>query len=163
MTADLISTLISDWKKERPDLDVSGMAVCGRILRLGKMMEEDVNKSLKTFNLQYTELDVLATLRRQGKPYQLKPKQLIESVLITSGAMTACLDRLERRKLLERLPDPNDRRGRMISLTSTGYKLINQAIESRFKQAADSVSGLTDIDKKKLAGLLEKMTAVYKR
>ncbi|WP_395373841.1 MarR family winged helix-turn-helix transcriptional regulator [Marinicella sp. W31] len=161
MASDLISNLIDDWKKERPDLNADGMSVCGRILRLGRLLEDDVNKTLKKFDLQYTELDVLATLRRKGSPFQLKPKQLIESVLITSGAMTACLDRLEKRKLLVRLSDPNDRRGRIIALTPEGVALIDQAIELRFKQASKSLSGLTQSDQIKLSGLLEKLSLTY--
>ncbi len=154
--------MTQDWEKERPDLDTSGMAVCGRILRLGKMMEEDINKELKKYDLQYTELDVLATLRRKGEPFQLNPKQLIESVLITSGAMTACLDRLEKRNLLERLSDPSDRRGRIISLTKKGLTLIDQAIELRFKQASESIAGLTNTNQEQLSELLEMLSIVYK-
>ena len=161
MSSDLITNLIADWKKERPDLNAEGMSVCGRILRLGRLLEDDVNKTLKQFDLQYTELDVLATLRRKGKPFQLKPKQLIESVLITSGAMTACLDRLEKRYLLMRLSDPNDRRGRIIALTPKGVDLIDQAIALRFKQASDSLSGLTRADQKQLSQLLKKLSQTY--
>ena len=158
MTTDLIDNLISDWKIARPDLDAKPMGVVGRILRLGKILEIEASCKLKPYQLQYTELDVLATIRRKGEPFQLNPKQLIESVLITSGAMTACLNRLENRKLIKRIPDPNDRRGKLILLTNKGKKLIDKAIEARFNQAQSALEELTNKEQDELANLLAKLS-----
>ena len=97
---DLIDALIADWNRERPDLNVDAMQIVGRVMKLGKIFENRASLALKENRIYYTDLDVLATLRRSGKPYQLTPKQLMESVVITSGAMTALLNRLTKLELI---------------------------------------------------------------
>jgi DNA-binding MarR family transcriptional regulator len=159
---DLIDQLIADWQTQRNDIDPKPMAVVGRILYLGRQLEQKASDALKPFELQYTELDVLATLRRKASPHQLNPKQLMATVLISSGAMTACLDRLEKRKLIKRIADPNDRRGRLIVLTAAGQKLIDVAIKVRFEQAAASTNGLSDKEQATLAKLLAKLIEAQK-
>ncbi len=114
---DIVDQLLRDWARERPDLDTSAMAVVGRLLHLGGLLQTRAGDRLREHGISYTELDVLATLRRSGKPYRLSPSALMKSVLLTSGAMTACLNRLESRGLIRRTPDDVDRRSLMASLT----------------------------------------------
>lgn len=153
---DIIDTLIMDWKKERPDLDVSSMNVVGRILKLGKTFEKRAGIALKESGLYYTDFDVLATLRRSGSPFQLTPKQLMESVLITSGAMTSLLDRLTKLDLVYRLTDETDRRIKRAILTQKGIEVIDKAIEVRFNEADKSINHLSDSEKTTLTQLLRK-------
>lgn len=155
--ADKVEGLLADWRRERPELDVEAMAVVGRILSLGRRLEGRANRALKPMGLHYTDLDVLATLRRSGKPYRLTPTQLRASVLITSGAMTACLDRLERNGLVARLDNPDDRRSTSAGLTAAGIRLIDRAIATRFEEAGDAVAALTARERTTLAALLKKM------
>lgn len=154
---DNVEHLLADWRRERPDLDVEPMAIVGRVLNLGHRLEARANTALKSLGLHYTDLDVLATLRRSGKPYRLTPTQLRESVLITSGAMTACLDRLEANGLIVRRDNPDDRRSRAAGLTPAGTKLIDKAIVTRFGEAADAVASLSARERGSLAGLLQKL------
>jgi len=154
---DLIDSLISDWKEERPELDTSAMEVVGRILNLSKILEKKASNSLAIYNIHYTDFDVLATIRRSGKPYELTPSQLIKSVLITSGAMTALLNRLTNLKLIYRSPDPKDGRIKLVGLTQKGFKLIDNAIETRFIEASDSVKMLNKTENKELSILLKKL------
>ena len=154
---DLIDSLISEWKEERPELDTSAMEVVGRILKLSKILEKRASKSLSNYNIHYTDLDVLATVRRSGKPYELTPSQLMKSVLITSGAMTALLNRLTKLKLIYRSPDPKDGRIKLVGLTKKGYKLIDKAIETRFLEASDSMKTLNKIENRELSALLKKL------
>ncbi|MGH1558849.1 MarR family transcriptional regulator [Caulobacter segnis] len=88
----------------------------------------------------YTELDVLATLRRAGAPYRLSPTALRKTVLLTSGAMTACLNRLDQRGLIRRSPTLLSRRSLMAMLTTEGVALIETAIVSHFAQADQVVA-----------------------
>lgn len=155
--ADKTDHLLADWRRERPDLDVEPMAVVGRILSLGRQLEGRANEALKDSGLRYTELDVLATLRRSGKPYRRTPTNLRDSVLITSGAMTACIDRLEQRGLVARQDNPQDRRSKSVVLIAAGRRLVDSAIESRFLEAAESVSALTLRERDALARLLRKL------
>ncbi len=156
---DLLDSLVSDWKKERPDLDASAMLIIGRILKLSKILEKSANAALSSNDIYYTDLDVLATLRRSGKPYELTPKQLMQSVLITSGAMTALLDRLLKLELIYRSPDPLDGRIKRAGLTKKGIKVIDKAIEVRFQEADNSVGMLNEKERYLLSELLKKMTS----
>ncbi|MFP7722370.1 MarR family winged helix-turn-helix transcriptional regulator [Lysobacter sp. A3-1-A15] len=160
---DKVEDLLADWRRERPDLDVEAMAVVGRILSLGRRLEGRANVALKALGLHYTDLDVLATLRRGGKPYRLTPTELRASVLITSGAMTACLDRLEGNGLITRRDNPHDRRSTSAGLTAAGVRLIDKAIVARFEEATDAVTGLTERERTTLAALLTKMDRTLPR
>lgn len=158
MKNDLVDQLINDWAHEMPELETSAMGIVGRVLRLGRVFEARANAALKPFGLNYTDLDVLATLRRSGAPYRLTPKELMRSVLITSGAMTAALDRLAAADLIERVANANDRRSTSAQLTGAGADLIEKAIVVRFKEAADAVDHLSADDRRKLEKLLRNLT-----
>lgn len=154
---DIVDQLLRDWARERPDLDVSAMAVVGRLLHLGGLLQARAGERLREHGIGYTELDVLATLRRSGAPYRLSPTALRKSVLLTSGAMTACLNRLEQRGLLSRTPDETDRRSLVAMLTDQGVQLIDQAIASHFSAAQRTVNGLDRNERAELARLLRKL------
>ena len=155
--SDIIDILIAEWKKERPELDVGAMQVVGRILKLSKILKKRTNKTLKDSNIYYTDLDVLATIRRSGAPYELSPKQLMKSVLLTSGAMTALLDRLTKLELIYRAPDKKDGRIKLAGLTEKGIKIIDEAIVLRFKEAKLSIEVLNKAEQKDLSVLLKKL------
>lgn len=156
-TPDLIDQLLADWQRERPDLEAGAMAVAGRVLHLGRMLEARADECLKPLGLSYTELDLLATLRRSGAPYRLSPTDLRRSVLLTSGAMTACLNRLQARGLIRREPDPRDGRSLFAVLSAKGVALAERAIALRFEQAREAVAGLDAAEQAQLAALLRKL------
>lgn len=158
---DIIDHLILEWKQERPDLDTSAMHIVGRVLKLGKILEKRANSSLNEYDIHYTDLDVLATLRRSGAPFELSPKELMHSVLITSGAMTALLDRLTKLNLIYRSSDQVDGRIKRAGLTKAGIKLIDKAIETRFQEANNSVKHLTEKEKEQLGVLLKKLLSSF--
>jgi len=155
---DLVDTLVAEWAQERPDLDATPMEVVGRILHLGRILEARADTALKVVGLNYTDLDVLATIRRSGAPYKLTPTVLSRSVLITSGAMTASLDRLERAALIKRSLSPSDRRSILAELTPSGRDLIDKAILIRFDEAREALISLSPSHRRQLAGLLRSLT-----
>ncbi len=155
--ADRIDRLLAEWQAERPELDAAAMAVVGRLLSIGRQLEGRANAALRPLGLHYTDLDVLATLRRKGRPYRRTPTELRDAVVITSGAMTACLDRLEGNGLIARVADPNDRRSSAAELTTAGRKLIDKAIAVRFAEAADALASLSGGERTRLAVLLKKL------
>lgn len=154
---DRIDQLLVEWQAQRPDLDASPMAVVGRLLGIGRQLEARANAALKPLGLHYTDLDVLATLRRGGPPYRRTPTELRAAVVITSGAMTACLDRLQGQGLIARSADPQDRRSSAAVLTAAGKALIDRAIAVRFDEAADALAGLTVRERSQLATLLKRL------
>ncbi len=154
---DPVDLILKHWANERPELDSSGFAVVGRILLLGKLLESRVTQALAPLGLG--AFDVLATLRRQGAPFSLTPTQLSRATLLTSGAMTSRLDRLEEANLVRRSPDPEDRRGVCVALTDQGLELVDLAIVKRFEEALDAVSQLPPEDRVALGDLLRTLTA----
>lgn len=157
LSEDVVDHLLDDWGRERPDLDASAMAVVGRLLHVGALVQTRADQRLRGHGISYTELDVLATLRRSGAPYRLSPTTLRKSVLLTSGAMTACLNRLEQRALICRSPDKADRRSLMATLTAEGVRLIDDAIATHFAEAARMIAGLAPAERTELAHLLRKV------
>lgn len=154
---DIIDDLIIEWKVERPDLDASPMLIVGRILKLGKTLEKSAGKVLKGSNIHYTDLDVLATLRRSGTPYELTPTQLMQSVLITSGAMTTLLNRLTKLGLIYRSIDQKDARIKRAGLTKKGMQVIDESIEIRFDEANKAINMFNKTEQELLSKLLKKM------
>ena len=139
---DRVDALIEDWKREDPGLRADAMQVVGRILRLGRAYHDDVASLLRPHGLSYSDFDVIATLRRRGHPYTLTPTQLQQSVLLTSGAMTACLRRLELRDLISRSADAQDGRRSAAKLTRKGQGLVETLIARRFARAEQSIAHL---------------------
>lgn len=115
------------------------------------------------FGLQHGEFDVLATLRRAGSPFSLTPTALYEATMVTSGAMTNRLDRLEKAGLIRRVPHPTDRRGLLVQLTEEGRELIDRAVEAHVENEHAILSGLEPEERQRLAELLEKLIASLTR
>ncbi|MBV1907762.1 MAG: MarR family transcriptional regulator [Kangiellaceae bacterium] len=157
MKGDLIDQLISEWVEERVDLDTSGMAIVGRIIRLGHLMSSSASEVLKPHGLSYTEFDILATLRRKGSPYRLTPTQLSKTTLLTSGAMTAALNRLEKKELISRQHSDTDLRSRSVTLDKKGILLIEVAAVDRFEEASSWTTAISKETQFKFAKLLKSL------
>ena len=161
MVADRADIAVEQWGRERPDLPALPMAVFGRLTEAAeRVMRDHMNPLFAEAGLQPGEFDVLATLRRSGKPYMLSPTRLYEAAMISSGGMTNRIDRLERAALVERRPDPNDRRGTLIALTDTGKRVIDATIGRHVANEERMLSALTLAEQKKLNVLLRKLIAV---
>ncbi|AID32652.1 MarR family transcriptional regulator [Mesorhizobium sp. SEMIA 3007] len=155
---DRAAKAIEQWKRERPDLDVSPMGVLGRLNEASSLIARDRLAPLfARFGLQAGEFDVLATLRRSGSPYALTPTDLYEATMVTSGAMTNRLDRLEKAGLILRGPHPNDRRGIVVQLTEKGLALIDEALTAHVANEHEILAGLTPAERETLSHLLEKL------
>lgn len=127
--ADHVDFVVEQWANAMPELDASSMAVFGRMLRIMKHLATARAEALAPFGFRDGEFDVLATLRRAGKPYRLSPTQLYKSLLVTSGAMTNRLNRLEDVGSIVRMADPDDKRSMLVALTDAGLAKIEQALK----------------------------------
>lgn len=153
---DLVDDLLDAWRATRPDLDPGPLGVVGRVIVLAKHLERSVEAALAKHHLTLGQFDILATLRRAGKRGGLTPGQLLQSVMLSSGGMTSRLDKLEAAGLIDRGPDPSDRRGVMVFLTQKGRKVIDAATVTRFQEAADSLPPISHAERAMLAELLRK-------
>ena len=156
---DGIDEILDQWQHEAPALDVSSLAVVGRVLQLAQLLERHREAVLADFNLTLWSFDMLATLRRQGSPYQLKPTALYKYLMLSSGAMTNRIDRLEKDGLVTRLRDPDDRRSVIVQLSEAGVAQIDAAMPVLFEQERQFLSGLNQTETTALVESLRQLLA----
>jgi DNA-binding MarR family transcriptional regulator len=157
MAGDYLDEILEQWAAERPDLDVSPMGVIGRISRLSRLLERSIEQVFASYDLSRGGFDVIAALRRSGPPYQLTPTELYNSLLISSGATTNRVDRLEERKLVARIPDPTDRRGVLVALTPRGRQLVDKVTEAHLENEHRLLAHLKASERRELGRLLRKL------
>ncbi|MCG8588209.1 MAG: MarR family transcriptional regulator [Proteobacteria bacterium] len=133
-----IDELSAAWRREYPDLDVSSLLPMVRLARLGVLIEAFQDEVLKPFELTRGDYGVLAALRQVGKPYEQSPGRLTNRLRRSSGGITKILLRLEERDLVERTPDPSDRRGVRIRMTAAGLAL-QQRVFDAFLESSDTL------------------------
>ncbi len=155
--ADEVDELVSAWRRERDDLDLAPVEVFSRISRLARLLDLARREAFTAHDIEPWEFDVLAALRRAGKPYQLSPGQLLRETMVTSGTMTNRIDRLTERELVERSPDPNDRRGVLVGLTGAGKRTVDGAFETLLDRERDLLGELSTVERRELAELLKRL------
>lgn len=121
--------LLAQWAEQRPELDVTPLEVVARIARVSHHVDRAIDSMLSQLDLKWWEVDVLGALRRAGPPFKVSPGELSERLMVTSGTMTTRIDRLQERGFVTRDQAEHDRRGVVVSLTETGRKVIDDAIE----------------------------------
>ncbi len=158
---DEVDRLVEAWGRERADLDLGPMEVLSRVSRLGHHLDRARRSAFSEHDVEPWEFDVLAALRRSGTPYQLSPGRLLKETLVTSGTMTNRVDRLVRRGLVERLPDPSDRRGVLVRLTPAGRATVDGALEGLLSRERALLTGLDAAEQRTLAGLLRTLVVPF--
>jgi DNA-binding MarR family transcriptional regulator len=154
---DGVDLIIEQWRRERPDLDHSPIGVVGRVSRLARELEQRLEPVYRDHGLEPGWHDVLATLRRSGPPFRLRPTDLTTASMLTSSGTTKRLDRLEQAGLIARSPDPDDRRGTLITLTDAGRELIDTLTAAHLANERRILAGLTEPEQRRLADLLRKL------
>jgi DNA-binding MarR family transcriptional regulator len=154
---DEIDRIVEQWNRTRPDLDVSPTHTLQRITRLSLLQTVSFARVFARHGVSFGEYLVLAALRRAGPPYRMNPTRLFNAVILSSGAMTNRLDRLEAMGLVERQPDPTDRRGRLVALTDRGRELVDAAVVDHLENEERLLGALDAGERDQLAGLLRKL------
>jgi len=160
---DEVDELVEAWASQRPDLDLAPVEVFSRISRLGRHLDLARRDAFTSAQVESWEFDVLAALRRAGAPYELSPGKLLRETLVTSGTMTNRVDRLVRKGLVERLPDPDDRRGVQVRLTSTGRAAVDGALDALLAHEKQLLAGLGDREAGDLAASLRTLSRPFDR
>jgi len=134
MTDDFTDRLLARWQDARPDIEVGDLQVTARLARIGPLLARRQEAVFERFGLSRGEVGMLSALRTAGPPHRLSPTRLGQGLMLSSAGVTSRLDRLERRGFVERLPDPEDRRGVIVELTDAGLEVVDAAV------AANSIS-----------------------
>lgn len=157
MASDRIDQILSQWQQASPALDVSAIAVVGRILRIARLLERQREALLVPHGLSVWSFDVLATLRRQPPPHQLTPTELFGALMLSSGAMTNRIDRLEGDGLVERHRETTDRRSVLVRLTARGVEVVETVLPQILGSERERLEQFTTSEERDLlAGLLRR-------
>lgn len=158
---DEVDRILEAWGRETPDLDVGPLQVLSRVTRLARHLDLTRKDAFAVHDLDVWEFDVLAALRREGAPYELSPGQLIQQTLSTSGTMTNRIDRLAQRGLVERLPDPRDRRGVRVRLLPRGRDAVEGALADLLDHERRILAVLNERECSETADLLRRLVAPF--
>ncbi len=154
MESDHVDQLLAQWARQRPDLDCTPMGVVGGVACRAAIAGREASETLQACGLLGSDFDILATLRRAGEP--LTPTALYQSAMLSSGAMTARLDKLEQRGLIRREASPDARRSLLVCLTELGRELVDHAVEQHVANERRLLAPLTLAEQEQLAALLKR-------
>jgi DNA-binding MarR family transcriptional regulator len=154
---DHLDRIVAEWQRERPELGLDSLALLGRLFRATDLAHSVLAEGLRQYELPAGWFDLLAALRRAGEPYERNPTELMKSMMLSSGGVTKRLDRLVEAGLVERKPDPTDRRGTLVRLTTSGKVTIDKAIETHVANEDNLLRSLTAADRRALDGLLRRL------
>lgn len=141
---DAVDRIVAEWTTVRPDLDSSPIAVVGRISRLSRLVDRRLAENFARHGIEDWMYDVLATLRRIGEPHRLTPGELVRRTMVTTGAITNRVDRLEQRGLVRRVPSSTDRRSVLVELTPDGLELVDAVAASHLETERSILAVLSD-------------------
>jgi DNA-binding MarR family transcriptional regulator len=157
---DFTDRILSRWAELHPDVDLAPLQVTGRLARMGQLLARREEAVFGEFGLNRGEVGVLAALRSSGPPHRLSPGRLGKGLMLSSAGVTSRLDRLERRGLLARHPDPDDRRGVTVELSDRGMELVDAAVAATADRDRDLLDALSATEARQLETLLRKVLRV---
>jgi DNA-binding MarR family transcriptional regulator len=160
MSDDTTDRVLSGWQETRPDLAVGALQVTARLSRIGPLLARRQEDVFERFGLSRGEVGALSALRISGAPYQLSPTRLAKGLMLSSAGITSRIDRLERRGLVRRLDDPDDRRGVIIELTDDGREVVDEAVAALAISDRQLLDRLAPEEVEQLEGLLRKVLAL---
>jgi DNA-binding MarR family transcriptional regulator len=158
---DIVDRHIEDWTREFADMDVATEGLVERIQKLARYFERSLGETAREFGLTIQDWELLSSLRRVGPPYRLSPSRLASDLMLSSGAMTARLDRLERAGLVRRRPDPDDRRAIRVELTPKGRETWGAAVDVQAAKEHRIAAALSEKEKETLNRLLRRLMRTF--
>lgn len=152
--SDHVAGILSQWARERPDLDTSAMGIIGRLHRVAAALHQELRPVFAEEGLGDGDFDVLAALRRSGAPFELSPGELGATTMVTSGTVTKRVDRLASLGLVTRSTDERDRRVSRVALTDAGRELVDRLVEKHVANEERLLAGFTELERARLTRLL---------
>jgi DNA-binding MarR family transcriptional regulator len=157
MTDDVTDRVLGGWTGARPELDTGPLQVTGRLSRIGPLLARRQETVFDRFGLNRGEVGALSALRISGPPHRLSPTRLARGLMLSSAGVTSRIDRLERRGLVRRLPDPDDRRGVIVELTDQGLEVVDAAVAALTISDRQLLERLDAQEIAQLEGILRKL------
>ena len=158
---DVVDELIAQWERERTDLDFSAMATIGRMGRVMALVGASIEDVFGRHGLTVADFDVLAALRRAGEPFVLRPTDISRQLMLSPAGMTNRLDRLAAAGLVDRSPDPDDRRSWLIQLSDEGRRRVDAAVADHVANEERLLEPLTAAQRKALDGALRTLLTQF--
>jgi DNA-binding MarR family transcriptional regulator len=159
-STDSIQVFLTQWKKERPDLDPWPIGILGRTQRISARLQARASRWLAPLGLTWESFSLLVTLRRSGEPFELRPTDIYRESLLSSGAITNRIDRVEKKGWVKRYDSPDDRRGVIVRLTSAGRALADRAIEIHLKELSAQFAKISKKDRQALLDALANLLRI---
>jgi DNA-binding MarR family transcriptional regulator len=159
MGEDHIDRVVAQWKDQGLEFDLGPVGIIGRTGRIMEYVDRALETKFEEFGISRATFDVLAALRRNGPPFRLSQRDLMRSLLRTSGSMSLRIDALEHEGLVTRMQDQDDRRSIFVTLTSKGSELLEKVIPEHLANETALIGALTASEKAQLTGLLRKWLA----
>ena len=160
-TSDALDESLVVWAREIPDLDPLTEGIIERIQILAYNLNQSLDETLETYELDRRSYNLLGKLRKHGSPYRVSAGRLATELRLSSGAMTNRLDRMETAGLVRRVPDPNDRRGTLVEPTDLGHTLWDKTVGAQARREAEFSAGLTQAEKERLQDLLRQLMLAF--
>ncbi len=161
--ADPIDEALTQWERERPDLDMTDMSVFAHLVAVGRLWAAQVERVIARHGLKGGEFDALAALRRSGAPHTLIPSELAQMLMMSRAGMTSRLDRLEAAGLISRELDPDDRRSFRVALTERGREAIDAAVVDHLAALTPLRTALSDRQRRSLDQALRELLGEVSR
>lgn len=158
---DVVDELVDQWRRERPDLDLDPMATIGRLGRVMAHLGPEIEVVFSRHGLTTADFDVLAALRRAGAPHAMRPTDLSRLLMLSPAGMTNRLDRLAAAGLVERTPDPDDRRSWSVSLTPEGLEVVDAAVTEHVANEARLLAPLSATQREALDRALRALLSQF--
>ena len=159
MTDDFVDDVLVSWRSTSPSIDTAPLEITGRLSRIGPLLGRRQEGVFSRFGVNRGEVGALSALRVAGPPHRLSPTRLGRGLMLSSAGVTSRIDRLERRGLVRRLPDPDDRRGVIVELTDEGAKVVDEAVRAVAESDRQLLERLDGDEMTQLQALLKKLLA----
>ncbi|MCY0944742.1 MarR family winged helix-turn-helix transcriptional regulator [Streptomyces antarcticus] len=142
--SDAVDAIVGQWATERPDLkdDLWPVEVLDRIQRINRIAERRLKAFAAERDLEAGEVDILLTLRRSGPPYAMAAGALVPAAMVTSGAISNRIDRMEAKGLVERVREGPDRRTVHIRLTGRSLELTEALMADHLRHYGELLAPL---------------------
>jgi DNA-binding MarR family transcriptional regulator len=155
--SEFVDESVAEWSRLLPGRKMLGLDVALRLVWSGHLAHRIMDRSAVAAGLGRSgDFEVLALLRR-NEPDLLTPVEVAKKLLSSQSGMTGKLDRLEERALIQRTPDPEDRRVVRLRVTGSGRRLIDEAFSSSLEVYESFLDELSTAERAQLATLLTKL------